>query len=78
MTKPGTAGIIRTGCCSIAKLGVSRAAGLKKHKSRMPAFEGVLDHGDVIAAPSYIKSRWPSDVRRRHDELNRSHQQVAR
>ena len=37
-----------------------------------------LDDDDIIAALSYIKSRWPSDVQRRHDELNRSHQQVAR
>ena len=62
----------------VTKLGVSRAANLKKHKSRMPAFEGILDDDDIIAALSYIKSRLPSDVRRRHDELNRSHQQVAR
>ena len=39
--------------------------------SNMPAFGGVLSDDEIVAVLSYIKSRWPEDVRRRHDELNR-------
>jgi|TARA_R110002020_G_scaffold27552_1_gene88788 mono/diheme cytochrome c family protein len=39
--------------------------------SNMPAFGGVLRDDEILAVLSYIKSRWPEDVRRRHAELNR-------
>ncbi|WP_292527312.1 cytochrome c [Mesorhizobium sp.] len=55
----------------ITKLGVAEAANLKDYKTRVPAFGGILTDADIIAALSYIKSRWPDDMRRRHDELNR-------
>lgn len=55
----------------ITKLGVAEAANLKNYKTRMPAFGEILSDADIIAALSYIKSRWPEDMRRRHDELNR-------
>jgi mono/diheme cytochrome c family protein len=55
----------------ITKFGVVKAANLKNYKTRMPAFEGVLSDDDIIAVLSFIKSRWPADVRKRHDELNR-------
>ncbi|ANT50009.1 cytochrome C [Mesorhizobium amorphae CCNWGS0123] len=55
----------------ITKLGVAEAASLKDYKTRMPAFGGILTDADIIAALSYIKSRWPDDMRHRHDELNR-------
>ncbi|WP_164759603.1 c-type cytochrome [Mesorhizobium sp. M5C.F.Ca.IN.020.29.1.1] len=55
----------------ITKLGVAEAANLKDYKTRMPAFGGLLTDADIIAALSYIKSRWPDDMRRRHDKLNR-------
>lgn len=59
----------------ITKLGVVAAANLKDYKTRMPIFGGVLSDGDIIAALSYIKSQWPEDVRRRHDQLNRVYAQ---
>jgi mono/diheme cytochrome c family protein len=59
----------------IAKLGVAEAANLKDYKTRMPAFGGTLNDADIIAVLSYIKSRWPEDLRRRHDELSRVHKQ---
>lgn len=55
----------------ITKLGVAEAANLKSYKTRMPAFGEILSDADILAALSYIKSRWPEDMRRRHDELNR-------
>lgn len=54
----------------ITKYGVAAAAGLPDHRSAMPAFEGLLSDREIVAALSYIKSRWPQEVRRRHDALN--------
>lgn len=56
---------------NITKLGVVKAANLKDYKTRMPAFDGVLGDDDIVAVLSFIKSRWPTEVQRRHDELNR-------
>jgi S-disulfanyl-L-cysteine oxidoreductase SoxD len=69
-TRAATPGIIRTDCCS-TKLGIAVAANLKDYKTRMPVFGGTLSEEEIIALLSYIKSRWPEDVRRRHDQLNR-------
>ena len=41
------------------------------YQSDMPGFAGTLSAEDIIAVLSFIKSRWPEEVRRRHDELNR-------
>ncbi|MCC2634961.1 MAG: cytochrome c, partial [Ramlibacter sp.] len=38
----------------------------------MPAYEGVLSDAEIVAVLSYIKSQWPADIRRKHDELNAS------
>jgi len=43
----------------------------KNYKTRMPAFGEILSDADILATLSCIKSRWPEDMRRRHDELNR-------
>ena len=55
----------------ITKLGVAEAANLEDYETRMPAFEGVLKDGEIIAVLSFIKARWPKQVRQRHDEMNR-------
>jgi mono/diheme cytochrome c family protein len=36
----------------------------------MPAYAGVLGDDDIIAVLSWIKSQWPAEIRRRHDEMN--------
>jgi len=56
----------------ITKLGVAKAANLKDYVSTMPAYEGVLGDAEIVAVLSYIKSQWPADIRRKHDELNAS------
>ncbi len=38
--------------------------------SNMPAYEGVLTDEEIVAVLSFIKSRWPADVRLRHDKMN--------
>jgi len=54
----------------LTKYGLARAAGLKDHKTRMPVYEGVLSDDDIIAVLSFIKSRWPEDIQRRHTEMS--------
>jgi S-disulfanyl-L-cysteine oxidoreductase SoxD len=61
----------------ITKLGIAEAANLKDYKTRMPVFRETLGDDDIIAALSYIKSRWPEDMRRRHDQLNRAYERRA-
>lgn len=40
-------------------------------KSNMPAFRGVLSDDDIWAVLAFIKSRWPADVQRRQQRLNK-------
>jgi mono/diheme cytochrome c family protein len=54
----------------ITKLGVAKAASLQGYDSAMPAYEGVLSDAEIVAALSWIKSKWPAQVRRQHDEIN--------
>lgn len=39
--------------------------------STMPTFEKTLSDQEVWAVLSYIKSTWPADIQRKHDEVNR-------
>ena len=56
-------GIVREGVQKFAPAG---------YQSDMPAYAGVLSDREIVAVLSYIKSTWPAEVRRRHDELERS------
>jgi len=40
-------------------------------KSNMPAFGGSLSDREILASLAYIKSRWPAEIRRRHDQISR-------
>ena len=40
------------------------------YESDMPAYDGILSDQEIIAVLSFIKSRWPSEIQRRHDEIN--------
>jgi len=62
----------------VTKRGLAEAANLDDYKTRMPAFADVLADDDIIAVLSYIKSRWPQDMQRRHDALNREYARTAR
>lgn len=42
------------------------------YESDMPEYAGVLSDDDIIAVLSFIKSRWPDDIRERHDLINGS------
>ncbi len=41
------------------------------YQSDMPAYEGILSDDEIVAVLAYIKSRWPADIRARHDMMNR-------
>lgn len=39
------------------------------YQSDMPAYAGTLSDDEIWAVLSYIKSRWPADIRARHDAI---------
>ena len=55
---------------NLTKYGIVEVAGLKDHKTRMPIYSDILSDDDIIAVLSYIKSRWPPDLQRRHSEMS--------
>jgi mono/diheme cytochrome c family protein len=40
------------------------------YESDMPGFDGALSDAEIIAVLSFIKSRWPPEIQRRHDQIN--------
>ncbi len=54
----------------ITKYGLAKIIGQKDYKTNMPVYDGVLSDQEVIAVLSYIKSRWPENIRDRHDQMN--------
>lgn len=57
----------------ITKHGYLRQAG-RAPGSTMPGFDSVLSDWEIWAALSYIKSRWPTEIQKRHDSINRRFQ----
>jgi mono/diheme cytochrome c family protein len=55
---------------SLTKYGPAAIVG-GGYESDMPGFFTLLDDEQIIAVLSYIKSRWPADIRERHDGVNR-------
>jgi mono/diheme cytochrome c family protein len=55
----------------ITKFGVAKAANLENYDSAMPAYENLLSDEEITAVLSYIKSTWPEEKRRLHDEINK-------
>lgn len=48
-----------------------QAAAPAGFKSNMPAFGETLSDREILASLAYIKSRWPAEIRRRHEQINR-------
>ncbi len=59
----------------MTKYGVQKFAG-PDYKSDMPAYVDVLTDAEIIAVLSYIKSRWPENIRKRHDGLNKQYEHL--
>lgn len=54
----------------MTKFGPGFAAG-PDYESDMPAYEDILSDEEIIAALSYIKSRWPVQIQKKHDVINK-------
>ena len=52
----------------ITKHGIAALVG-GDYQTDMAGYESVLSDAEIIAVLSYIKSRWPPDIRRRHDRI---------
>lgn len=55
----------------ITKLGTASVAG-PDYKTRMPAYADVLSDEQIVAVLSFIKSRWPKEIQKRHDRMNQA------
>lgn len=53
----------------ITKYGLQKFAG-EDYETDMPAYENVLTDDEIIAILSYIKSRWPAEIRQQHDQIS--------
>ena len=57
---------------NITKFGPAQLIG-SDYKTDMPGFKDLLSDNEIIAVLSYIKSTWPEDIRRRHDDMEQHH-----
>lgn len=55
----------------LTKLGVG--AVIPGHESDMPAFEGILSDGQIMAVLAYIKSRWSEQIQVKQAEITKQH-----
>lgn len=55
---------------ALTKYGVAKVANMPGYQSAMPAYEGKLSDSDIIAVLSWIKSQWPEETRKLHDQVN--------
>jgi len=55
---------------SLTKFGPAALAG-GDYQSDMPGYEGQLSDAEIWAVLSYIKSRWPAQIRAQHDRMGR-------
>ena len=54
---------------NMTKYGIEKIIG-KTYPNNMPAYERLLSDNEIIAVLSYIKSTWPKNIRKRHDQIN--------
>lgn len=62
----------------ITRDGVAKAVGIPDYVSSMPAYGGTLSDAEIVAVLSWIKSQWPAQVRKDHDEINRQAREAQR
>lgn len=63
---------------AITKHGVATVIGDPGYTSAMPAYADVLSDDEIIAALSWIKSRWPPAVRTQQERLDREARHAGR
>ena len=54
----------------MTKFGVSDSLCFTPRDTGMPVFQTSLSDEEIVAALSFIKSRWPEDMQRQHDLIN--------
>ncbi|MGD1876500.1 MAG: c-type cytochrome [Kiloniellaceae bacterium] len=54
---------------ALTKYGPAALAG-GGYQSDMPGYDGKLSDAEIWAVLSYIKSRWPAEIRARHDQMS--------
>ena len=54
----------------LTKYGLEKITKNSNYKTNMPIYDGVLTDQEIVAVLSFIKSRWPENIQRVHDELN--------
>ena len=57
---------------ALTKEGIAAFAGAN-YKTDMMGFGDVMTDDEIIAVLSFIKSRWPPEIQKRHDEINAGH-----
>ena len=55
---------------AITKQGLAQLINQPDYRTAMPIYGGVLSDDEIVAVLSWIKAQWPSEIRRRHDEIN--------
>ena len=55
---------------ALTKYGTADALCFNVTDRDMPVFQSTLQDSEIIAALSFVKSRWPAEVRHRHDQVN--------
>ena len=53
----------------VTKYGIEELIG-EKYPNNMPAYKDILSDEEIIAVLSFIKSTWPSKIRKVHDQIN--------
>ena len=53
----------------VTKYGIEELIG-EKYLNNMPVYKDILSDEEIIAVLSYIKSTWPSKIKKIHDQIN--------
>ena len=59
---------------AITNQGLAQLINQPDYRTAMPIYGGVLSDDEIVAVLSWIKAQWPSEIRRRHDEINIQYQ----
>ncbi len=55
---------------AITRHGLAKLINQPDYRTAMPIYEGVLSDEEILSVLSWIKSQWPPEIQRRHDEIN--------
>ena len=54
----------------LTKFGLAKLLNNNTIETDMPAYEEVLSDQEILAVLSFIKSTWPTDIQRKHDQIS--------